>query len=98
MLKNDARTKMTTQVGIRARLNQLKSTQQDIPPQRPATILQEDREGGTKHFQDLNYEISKAKTPRESEESIAGLEDFDEDSVTINNDLNADLSITQSDM
>ena len=56
------------------------------------------REGGTRHFQDLNYEISKTKTPRESEESIAGLEDFDEDSVTINNELNADLSIRSSDM
>lgn len=34
----------------------------------------------------------------ESEESIAGLEDFDEDSVTINTGLNGDLSISQSDM
>ena len=47
----------------------------------------------------MNYEITKTKSPRESEESIAGLEDFDEDSVTINNELNGDLSsITQSDM
>ena len=39
------------------------------------------------------------KSPIASDESIAGLEDFDEDSVVIHNGLNGDLSsITQSDM
>ena len=41
----------------------------------------------------MNYEITKVKSPYDSEESIAGLEDFDEDSATINNDLNGDLSV-----
>ena len=39
------------------------------------------------HFLDMNYEIRKHRTPLDTEESIAGLEDFDEESVSNNGDL-----------
>ena len=39
------------------------------------------------HFLDMDYDIRKHKTPLETEESIAGLEDFDEESVSNNGDL-----------
>ena len=39
------------------------------------------------HLLDMNYEIRKHRIPMDTEESIAGLEDFDEESVSNNGDL-----------
>ena len=39
------------------------------------------------HLLDMNYEIRKHRTPMDTEESIAGLEDFDDESVSNNGDL-----------
>ena len=48
------------------------------------------------HFKNLNYEIKKSNA--ESEESIAGLEDFDDDSDAADFNAHADLSFSQSEI
>ena len=39
------------------------------------------------HFLDMSYDLRKHRSPMNTEESIAGLEDFDEESVSNNGDL-----------
>ena len=39
------------------------------------------------HFLDMSYDVRKNRTPMDTEESIAGLEDFDKESNSNNGDL-----------
>ena len=49
--------------------------------------MQNPKENGDTHFLDVSYEIRRHRSPMATEESIAGLEDFDDDSPTNNSEL-----------